>query len=147
MILLLVFWDVTCFSLVGRYQFFRATLCFHPHSRRVTLMMEAADSSKILVPMYWTTWCHIPEQEDHILKLWCLTSSIPVMQCDVYITAHQVSMMAIEWPSLCSSLLNFSLCIPHQAFSSGARGLIFTICENTRIISHTVYSCSVSRNG
>jgi hypothetical protein len=50
----MVIWDVMLYSLV----------VFHASIFRVAVLkIEAAHSSQTLVPIYNTTWCHIPE--DH----------------------------------------------------------------------------------
>jgi hypothetical protein len=47
------------YKLVGRYQCFRRVCCLLFQGR--TLKVEMADSSKILLLMYHTARCHIPE--------------------------------------------------------------------------------------
>lgn len=47
------------YKLVGRYHCFRRVCCLLFQSR--TLKLEMADSSKILLLMYHTARCHIPE--------------------------------------------------------------------------------------
>jgi len=55
-------------------------------------MMKAAGCSEILVPMNWTTWCHIAEQEDRSLNP---AVPLPVTLHDVFNTERQVQMVAI----------------------------------------------------
>jgi hypothetical protein len=44
----------------GRYvPMFQGICCFHLQGRRLNI--KAADSSKMLVPIYQTVWCHIAE--------------------------------------------------------------------------------------
>jgi VanZ family protein len=54
-----VFWVVAPSSLVEVYQHFRGTCA--SIIRMITLMVEAAITSEILVNFYQTTWCYNPE--------------------------------------------------------------------------------------
>jgi hypothetical protein len=55
-ILRLVFWDVTLYNLVDRYKCLARTCCHQQGKGRTpTLKMAAADSSKIYIPIYWST--------------------------------------------------------------------------------------------
>jgi hypothetical protein len=53
------FWDVTLCSFVDGYQTFQRNL--PPQSSGSDLKMELEVSSKIFVPIYQITRCHIPE--------------------------------------------------------------------------------------
>jgi hypothetical protein len=57
-----VFWDVTPYSLVDRYQCFRETCSHHLRS---PIQMMAGGSSKTLVPNYQTTWQHNSDDHNH----------------------------------------------------------------------------------
>jgi hypothetical protein len=57
----------------SRYQHSGASYCLHLQDRKVissTLKMEVIGSTKRLVPIHQSTWCHI--LEDHNSSLFCL---------------------------------------------------------------------------
>jgi hypothetical protein len=65
---ILLFWVVTLYGLVGRYQRFREIFCLHcPAS---SLKMETVFFSETLVSTYKSTWWHNPEEhQQSILRL------------------------------------------------------------------------------
>jgi hypothetical protein len=66
-----VFWDVMPGNMEERYECFRGTYCLHFQARGVssTLKTKATGSSEMLVHVYQTTRCHIPEDHNCHVKM------------------------------------------------------------------------------
>jgi hypothetical protein len=64
---MVVFWDVVPCSIVGSDQCFRGCCCLY-HQGVIAQMKEAVSSSVMLVRLYQTTWCIIPE-DIHLISV------------------------------------------------------------------------------
>jgi hypothetical protein len=73
-----VFWVVAPCSLVWVYQHFRSLYCFHHQG---ALMMEAVQTSEMLVNPYQSTWCYNPKDSNlHFMHcLYCIRTSLSVL--------------------------------------------------------------------
>jgi hypothetical protein len=77
-----VVWDMTCYSVVERYEFSQTNLL---HPRQSTLKMEAPVVYRITVPIYYATWHHMPQHHNAESPPW-----EPQIYIPNYVTMHDI---------------------------------------------------------